>query len=161
MSRTIGAGVLVAVVLFGAGIRSQGKVTPTFRQILQSYDLGHLRVEDMGKIEDLLDGMNKASTGICRDKAEELDSVLAYLKTQGWQEERVVLGRRDDRWVLVAGGQLAFLRYTADLPLIFDISGFRNGIHFVRKGAFGDIAEMIVGEKIESLQFATWKPFRP
>lgn len=152
--------ITIAAVLLAASVVAQSRVTPTFRLILENSGLGHLSADDMAKVENFLDGMNKATTASSREKAEAMDSVVDYLKAQGFEPELVMLGRQNERDILIVGKVLR--EFTTDIPLNLSlrISQFRSGIHFVQKSPSG-VTRIIVDGEAYDLRFATWRPFRP
>src|SRR5437762_2456271 len=105
-------------------LAGQSSVTPTFKSILVSSGLGHLNDDEMGKVESLLDGMTKASITISKEKTEGYDSVVDFLRSQGYEPELVVIGRESGKDVLIVGKTLR--ECTLDIPSDLSLTRFRN-----------------------------------
>ncbi len=131
-------------------------VTASFKVILTQRGLGHLSVKDMAKIEELLDGMNKATTTIHAEKAEAFDSIEEYMRKQGFEPDRVFVTRCHDKEALVVGK--TFPQVTTEIPISLKISSLRNGAYFVRSGSMG-VEQIIADGEVHNFRFSTWKSF--
>jgi hypothetical protein len=129
---------------------------PSFSDLLAVAGLEHLSAEDQSKIERLVLGLNQATTTDSQEKAEAFDSVVGFLREQGFEPELVMASSRDDQPILIVGRILR--QFTADLPATLPAADWKNGVYFVKWTNDGATA-MIVNGQVHDFAASTWRLF--
>ena len=128
----------------------------TFEAVLNRAGLGHLTDEDKERVQALLLGLNNATTSESKEKAGAFDSVVGYLREQGFAPELVMTGIRDGQPILIIGRILR--AFTTDIPATLTAGEWENGVYFVQWTDDGATA-MIVDGVVHDFTKSSWRLF--
>ncbi len=129
---------------------------PTFDNVLERAGLGHLSTEDKQRVQDLLVGMNNATTSESKEKATAFDEVVGYFREQGFSPELVMASLRDGQPILIIGRILR--AFTTDIPDSLASGQWQDGVYFVRWTGDG-AKEIIVNGAIHDFTGSHWRLF--
>lgn len=129
----------------------------SFADLLAVAGLLHLSDEDKARVESLVRGLNNATTTDSQEKAEAFDSVVGFLRGQGFEPELVMASIRDGQPILIVGRIIR--EFTTDIPASLSPSNWENGVYFVRWADDGAATEIIVNGQVHDFTQATWQLF--
>ena len=158
MRSLVAAVVLVALGAPAAWAQQQEpRRERSFEDLLAVAGLLHLSAEDKTRVESLVLGLNNATTTDSQEKAEAFDSVVGFMRGQGFEPELVMASLRDGQPILIVGRILR--EFTADIPMSLSTEGWENGVYFVRWADDGAAAEMIIDGQVHDFTQSTWQLF--
>jgi hypothetical protein len=129
----------------------------SFEDLLAVAGLEHLSTDDKSRVERLVLGLNQATTTDSQEKAGAFDSVVDFLRGQGFEPELVMASNRDGQPILIVGRIIR--AFTADIPASLSAADWENGVYFVKWTADGGASEVIVNGRIHDFAQSAWQLF--
>jgi hypothetical protein len=153
----LAVGIIVALLVPNvAAQQREPRRERTFDDLLSIAGLAHLSAEDKERVQNLLQGLNRAAISDSEEKAGAFDSIVDYLQAQGFEPELVMSSVRDQQPILIVGRILR--EFTVDIPESLSTGEWKNGVYFVRWTDDG-ASEIIVSGEVHDFTQSLWLLF--